>query len=420
MKNYVILAIVLLGLSLAPAALAQTPVAATITVEGRLVNATPGGAVAAGVPLMLHSYDGQQMVGVIEGTSEGNGTFRFEGIEVPKGRRFEVMATVGRTAYLSDNTAPAPGQTKLVLPVTIYETTTDPSALHIAQMHTIVEFLSPTQLQVFEVYVIANDGDRAVEGAVTLDDGRAASLRFGLPAGATGLSFGQAEASDRFIRTADGFADSWGVPPGPEAAQVAVSYLVPYRDGLRLERSLSYPTDGVSVVLPQGDVRLVSEALAPQGSLQMQDGRQVDIFTAADFQAGQTLAFELRGQPTADVPGALAASPARPAPGLTLVPVGLIALGLALIGGAIWWWRRPLAPSPVAAATTGLEGPETILIRAIAQLDEAYQAGILPEDNYLRQRNSLRAELKTLLARSRRAGLTGFEAQGGGTDQPLG
>ena len=216
-------------LSLTPVALAQAPPATTLTIEGQLVNATPGGTVEAGIPVMLHSYDGQQMSSVIEGVTGPDGTFRFENVEMAEGRTFEVIATVGRTSYFSERTTGSPDQTRLELPVIIYDTTTDASAIRVEQMHTIVEFLSPAQMEVLEVYVISNDGDRTVEGAATLGDGRTASLRFTLPEGETGLSFEGDNTGTRFILTADGFADRLGVPPGRGTVQFTIGYLLPYR-----------------------------------------------------------------------------------------------------------------------------------------------------------------------------------------------
>lgn len=405
MKRLVTVLSFFLILSLTPDVLAQAPSAMIITIEGRLVRATAGDAVEAGIPLMLHSYDGQEMAGIMEGVTDSEGTFRFENVEATEGRIFEVMATVGRTVYFSESATVSPGQTRLQLPVTIYDTTTDTSAIRVEQMHTVLEFLNPTQMQVLEIYVISNDGDRTVEGAVALDDGRTATLRFTLPAETTGLTFGGSDAGGRFIPTADGFADTLGVPPGRETVQFTVSYLLPYRDRMRVERMLSYPTDGLSLILSQPGVSLTSDALVPRGSRQLQNGQVVDVFTAEGFQAGQTLAFELSGQPQMSSVAASPASSNQPATDRTLALAGLTMLGLALIGSGIWWWRREAtSPIPVLkpAADSMVDSaePEIVLVQAIAELDEGFQAGIVPEDEYTRQRTALKVELKALLTHS--------------------
>jgi hypothetical protein len=409
MKRLVFCSTVFLILTIVtPVAVAQTPAKETLTIEGQLVNATPGGTVGAGIPLMLHIYDGQQMTDMIHDVMTGpEGTFRFEEVEVVAGRRFAVMATIGQTTYFSELASVSPRQTTLELPITIYDPTTDASAIHVQQMHMLLDPLGLTQLQVTEIYIIANDRNRTVEEVVTLDDGKTASLRFTLPEGATGLSFEGNNANGRFIHTADGFADTWGVPPGAGTAQIAVRYLLPYQDGLRLEHPLSYPVDGLNVMVPQGSVSLAGETLNPEGSTQLQDGRTVDVFTAQDLPAGQSLSFELNGQPElsgqpeVSFTGASAETSSQKI-GQSLVIIGLAVLGLALIGGGVWRWRQQTVDLTATAnldSTLAIdpEGAEIALIRAMAELDEAYQSGIIPEEDYSLQWGALRPELKALL-----------------------
>ena len=403
MKKLASILSLFLILGLARDVLAQEPSATYITVEGQLVRAVGSGAFEAGIPVMLHSYANQQMVDAVEDVTGPGGAFRFDSVEAAEGRVFEVMATVGRTAYFSQSAAPSPGQTRLELPVTVYETTVDASAIRVEQMHAIIEFLSPAQMRIMEVYIISNDGDRAVEGAVTLDDGQTAALRFTLPTGATGVSFEGGKAGDGFVLTPDGFASTLGVPPGSQALQFTVGYVLPYQEGMRVERMLSYPTEAMNVILLQPGVSLTSDALTRQGSRQMPDGRQVELFAAQALEPGQSLAFELSGQPQVSAAGASQAPSAPVATSPALVPIGLAVLGLALLGGGVAWWRRGMAgPGPAASSASTLTADhpsvEENLIRAIAELDESYQAGIISEDDYMRQRGALRTELKALLS----------------------
>lgn len=393
--------ILILTFILMPLVHAQTPPEQTLTIEGRLINATAGGTVEAGIPLLLHSFNGQQMLAMVEGVIEAEGTFRFEQVEVAEGGTFAVMATVGQTVYFSERMAPSPGQTTLELPVTIYDTTPDAGAIQVEQMHALVDFFSPTLLQMAEIYIISNDGNRTVEEAVTLDDGQTAALRFTLPDGATDLSFEGGQLGQRFLQTENGFADRFGVPPGSGTSQIVVRYFLPYQSGLRLSRSLAYPIDSLSVIVPQMGISLASTDLAWADSRQIQNERTVDIFTGAGIRAGQAFSFELAGQPELNVVSVSpefstqpAAQPAIASKSL-FIGLGLVGLGLVLLGGGVWWWRRERA-KPIL--TIPAEAPETELIWAIAELDEAYEAGDISEESYTHQRSALRAELNTLLA----------------------
>lgn len=391
---------------LSPLVGAQTPPGTALTVEGQLVNATSGEPGKAGIPLMLHTYDGRQMSGMIDGVTGPEGTFRFEDVEGVEGRTFEVMATVGQTTFFSERAAVASEQTTVELPVTIYDTTTNAEAIRIEQMHIMVDFFNPILLQISEIYIISNDGNRIVEGAVPLDDGQTAALSFTLPDGATDLSFEGGQLGERFVQTANGFADTFGVRPGPETSQFLVRYYLPYQDGININRSLPYPIDQSSAIVPQMGVSLVSDDLTPAGSRQIQDGGTVDIFVIDDIQAGQSFSFELQGQPKTNVISTSPESSTQPAPPLVtdqkplFVGLGLAVLGVALIGGGIWWWRRQTASllsisSPISAAVSELS--ETDLIWAMAELDEEYEGGTVSEEAYTHQRGVLRARLKALL-----------------------
>ena len=402
----------LLGLLFsAPAALAQTPAARVITIEGELVNATTGEKAAAGLPLMLHTYDGGQMTNMIDGQTGPGGTFRFEDVEMVEGRLFEVMATVGQTTYFSEAVTPSPGQDTLRLPVTIYDTTDDAGAIRIEQMHMLVDFFNPVLLQIAEIYIVSNTGHRTVEGAVTLPDGQRASLRFSLPAGATDLSFDGGQLGERFIRTEDGFADTFGVPPGEGTSQFVVRYYVPYQDGMEIVRSLSYPTGQLSILMPQRGVSLSGEGLVSQGVRTMRDGRTVEIF-AANFAPDQAeFAFQLSGQPAMEAGAAPpdGASEAAPAPRIAnssrmATGVGVVLLGVALIAIGVWWWQRNVTPTPQLApamppSAFAPDSEEGALIQAIAELDESYRQGNISEREYSNRRGELRAELKSLLLR---------------------
>ncbi len=390
---------------LSPLVGAQTPPETTLTIEGQLVNATSGETIGAGIPLMLHTYDGHQMAGMIDGVTGLEGTFRFEEVEVVEGRTFEVMATVGQTTYFSERAA-APEQAILALPVTIYDTTTDAKGIRIEQMHIMVDFFNPILLQIAEIYVISNDGNRTVEGAVTLDDGQTAALRFTLPDGATDLSFDGGQLGQRFVQIGDGFADTFGVRPGPETSQFIVRYYLPYQDGMRIERSLTYPVDKTTIILPQMGVSLAGDDLPPADSRQTQDGQMVDIFAVEDIRAGQSFSFELKGQPEMNVVSTSPESSTQPPLSLVadqkpvFIGLGLAVLGVALIAGGIWWWRRQTASlvpisNPLSVTTSELS--ETDLIWAIAELDEEYETGIVPEAEYTGRRSALRAELKAML-----------------------
>jgi len=237
------LLILFLLFSVAPTAIAQSP--KTITVSGTLINKTTGEPAPAGIPLMLHTFDNKQMSGMTDGVTAADGSFLFENIASPANRLFEMMATVGKTSYFSE-VAPAPADNAaLTLPVNYFDATTDSSGIRITQMHMVVDFFSPSLMQIAEIYIISNNSDKTVEDAVTLPDGNAAAVAFELPAGAVNLSFDQGSLGERFFQTDNGFADTAGIQPGAETSQLIVRYYLPYEEGV----SLTSPTAEAGGVL---------------------------------------------------------------------------------------------------------------------------------------------------------------------------
>lgn len=352
----ILVAVLVLLLAVTPAALAQTSSTQTLTIKGQLTNQTSGQPGPADVPLMLHTYQGRQMAGMLDGKTGPDGTFVFENVESTPGLTFEVMASVGQTTYFSQRTTPNPDSTTLELPVTVYESTPDTSQIRVQQMEILVEFFSPTLVEVAEVYLIDNTGDRTVEGGVPLENGQTAALEFTLPANAENLSFERGELGQRFFKTEAGFADSFGVPPGEGSSFVVARYYLPYSDGLTLERTMSYPTGKMDVVIPQAGVQTGSSGLNDNGIETLRDERKAQIYSADALDAGYPFSIELTGKPQLNVvsatpqfvadSGAAAPQAGRPVQSAASswpVVLGLAAvvIGVALVGGGVWWLRRP-------------------------------------------------------------------------------
>jgi hypothetical protein len=113
---------------------------------------------------------------------------------------------------------------------------------------------------------------------------------------------------------------------------------------------------------------------------------------------GDTLRLTVEGRPEMTSPAQ--SSPARATvwENRRLVIILGVVVSLALIAfGGIWWWRdrqRALTlPSP-APALDELAS----LLHAMADLDDAYQAGVIDDAEYQERRARLRAQAVALLA----------------------
>jgi len=386
----------------------ETPVV-SLTVVGQLTNETAGGTLPITTTVTLYGYDGQSLALTTPAVADSAGKVRFEGVANKPGRSFALTAAVGRTTYQTGLQPPQPGATELALTLKTYSSTTDASQVRVAQMYVLGEFLSEKELQIVNAYFLSNKGDHAVEDGERAADGRTATLRFALPKRATGVQF-QGENADRFIRTDDGFLTTWGIPPGDNVGRVIVSYSLPYTGQLHMELPLQYAVQAAKALLVDQGVALTSPLLKDQGTVRRQDGATLRSYTGEAIAAGQSLALDFSGIPKlAAVEAGNAPNAPNEAGAVSLVPapapdfrqqiaLRIVAFGLILLSAAVVWWaraRRRVRHDEHA----GVSPPRghSVLVQALASLDEAHDAGKIGDADYARQRQILKAALVSAL-----------------------
>ncbi len=148
----------------------------------------------------------------------------------------------------------APAGPQVTLPITIYESTPDAAQVKIDTLHIVVE-PDANGLNVTEIYVLSNDGDRFVAGF-----GQPV-LHFGLPAGATNLQLDPAQQRV-FERSGDGLDYYDAIPVGQQAQQIVYQYTLP-STATSLSRAIYRPIAVVNLLLGgqadklNGDLRSV-------------------------------------------------------------------------------------------------------------------------------------------------------------------
>ena len=346
-------------------------------VSGQVLNQTPGGTVPAGLSVTLHGFEGQDILTTLTTTIGADGSFSFSGVPFKAGRQFVATTEYAGVTYASPVAAFDLAQAALAalaLTLPIYETTPDTSALVADQVHMFLEFNSPGQMTVGELVVFSNNGDRAYASTAN------STLSFSLPAGATDLAVQDAVQDQTFFRTADGFSLAWTVPPGQSTTQVLFSFKLPYQDSLKLEQKAVYPTNGVNVLVSDLGLRLAGPSLQDLGT-QVFQGQSFHNVVRSGLAPGDTFTLQITGRVGAGV----AAGGAAPA-GLI---VGSTALVAALLGIGFWLYRR-------SASRRGAAKTREDLLQAIAELDDANDAGDVSPADYETERAQLLAELKKI------------------------
>lgn len=354
-------------------------------VTGTVRNGTGDASVPADLEIELHGVTVDAAGNISEfftrtTTVDQGDTYRFD--DVPFDIPFS--AYVAQVIYdgveFSSGTMIDPESPTLDLPLTIYENTTDPSVISVDAMHLILS-RHPNALLVNEVMVFSNAGDRVYVSPQPVAGGRRGSVIVPIPADAYGLSFDGGELGGRFVAAGELVYDTRQVFPGQESHVVTASYIVPFDGSGQIALPITYPTRSVTVLIEEG-MQVRSTVLADGGSQVIQE-QAFQKYVAQDLAAGQSLDLQI-------------GSAAGWVETLRIVLAALV--GLLGIASVLYWLlvARKRGEAPVAE-TDHPSGPVDAerqeLLRQMAALDEALEAGKINRFEWETRRAELKADL---------------------------
>lgn len=357
-----------------------TPEAAqTATITGELKMGSPGGTLPPDLQITLHGFDGQSETVTETATADAEGKFEFANLDVVSGRLFILSTDYEGVRYVSEvsHLDAAGGTTDL--PITIYDTTTDGSTVQASRLHLIVDFPTSDTMEVIELWVLSNTGDRTVAPSSS------GGLQFSLPIGASQLSFETTQLAGMASSTPDGFDLALPVQPGQETTQLAFSFQIPYSGEVDFQQLVHYPVAGVTLLLPSDGPGVQGSGVSDEG-IQDIGGQQYHQYGLASLKAGDSLRMVFSG---------------NSAPLLSLnsslLPLVLGGAALVLVLAGVIWWYKPGMPARAEAPRGGEVyeadvDSEEALLAAIAKLDDAFEAGEIDETIYRVRRNRLKQQ----------------------------
>jgi len=362
-----ILAILLLGT--APL-LAVTP--STRTISGTVTDHTGPTRAVVGQEVRLTVYVNGAEADWKTVKTGAAGEFSFV-VPADPDRTYALQVKYKGGEYDSPTIAFKPGEMSRRVAMRVFEPTGDAAVLRVNVHHIIVE-AGEGLVQVAELLVFANTSNRTYIGGAPRADGKRETLRFTLPVGAGNVQFMEGLMECCVSSTDTGLVDTMDVEPG--VRQVAYAYTLPAGGGrLALARRLDYPTDRVEV-FGRADVALEASPLQRQDDVQTDQGTYAR-FSAASLAVGTDLRLALRGLP------------ARRA-GLLRVAIAAFA-GIVAAALAYPLLRRRRERDEPAGARTRDD-----LIAAVAALDDRFEAGEIPEEEYRRRRERYLARLRRM------------------------
>jgi len=357
--------------STTPGATSPDVTGAGITVQGYLVNGTSGQPVPGNLPITFYVFPGGTGQNAITRTlqSDAQGHFVVTTTQAAPGDLVAATTEYKQLNFFSslENYAP-----QVTVPITVYESTADASAVSIATLHIVATPGASGGLDVSEIYVLSNAGDKIVAGF-----GQPV-MHLGLPSAAVQVMPDSNMPADVLVQKDGGLDYFDAIPVGENGGQIVFQYNIP-NGPFKLDRPLLQNVSSVNLLV-QGDASqlTVSGAQFTSAGTQDMQGTTYQQFRASGLTAGQTLALTIAGPGGAGLDWRILA-------GIGLVVVGVVGLFV---------WQRGRRMS--VAAGSG-EAQRDALIDQIAALDDDFAAGTIDEVNYKARRAKLKERLLKLM-----------------------
>lgn len=216
---------------------------ATVTIAGEVLNGTLQ-APASGVTVTLYALIDASPVFSQTVRTRVDGTFRLEGVPVYPGAVYLPTAEWQGVVYPAAHPLTLTAGSAPTVSLTVFERAADPSAIHVDQVHWILQPLGD-RLLVTEVWVYSNRGTTTYGGADQ------PGLVFLLPPDAANLRISGEEMGARYRLEGDQLIDTAPIPPGA-GYQSAFGYELPLARVRTLRLRSIYPVARWSLLIAGG------------------------------------------------------------------------------------------------------------------------------------------------------------------------
>jgi hypothetical protein len=318
-----------------------------------------------------------------------DGNYEFSNIPADKTTVYFVTVDYKGVTYESDPAQFDGSVSQFSMPVSVYDSTEDLSALSITQAHMQFDFSTDGEVQVGLVYVIGNPGTRSVVFPSAGNDVPFIQV----PSSSGNVQYQLDQSSSPLMLAANGYA----FLPGADKEYVIItSFTLPYTGSLNYSQPFNPPVSSATVIVPEG-VKVKSNQLT-DGGTQASTGSTTTTFhlyQAGSLASGSTLTMTISGKP-GDKAGF---NPDQ----RTLLLIGVVFLGLILVGLGIFLFVRDRRLQKLAE----FEGVEKHnddalgedrenIMDAIIALDDQFKAGDISKEAYEKRRDELKARLINL------------------------
>ncbi|MGH2468741.1 MAG: hypothetical protein ACRDGF_01605, partial [Chloroflexota bacterium] len=231
------------------------------TIEGVLVEQTPGARLNAGGSATLYDVtDGQNPKEQAKATVSASGAFSFSGFPAGPAHNWQVLVDYAGASYVSNKLTFATGKTLQSVRLGVYEPTADDSQLTIDATNIVLTppDASTHEIPILELDTFVNGTQRAFIPSTTPRNGGPPNLlRFSLPPDSSQLAPASGIDPQDIIQISTGFGALTPLLPGQ--TDLDFSFRAPYTSStLTFSKSIIYPTKALRVLAPMGALRIAS------------------------------------------------------------------------------------------------------------------------------------------------------------------
>jgi len=330
------------------------------SVFGAVIVGTAGVTLPPDMVASLHIFDiVTQTDSTITTPIESDSTYQFSDVTITDDNYYLVSVTFGGRNYGSNPVVGDVDFPNIDMPITVYETTTDPSVIGIMNM---VVQIQPTQgvLGFTQVMQFSNQSDRLYLGTNPLEDGRSITLDLTLPVGAlvtdVMVLLGQEPVGaddDSFIIDTSTFKLQYTEPIFPaQNYLLIINYVMPYEQDAVLEFPIGHRFIGEFRLLVSTDeLNVTGQGLSSIGKQTVGDVEFSGYGARYDLMPDDVIRYELSGRVTGVGEFPSATTPQRTVTAISSdnLPLLVLILGFGItvivVGGVLVINRRKNTPN---------------------------------------------------------------------------
>jgi hypothetical protein len=349
------------------------------SIGGVVISGSANSTPVAGLEVRLTVFDDMKAAADYKTTTDDAGNYEFTGLETDLAFSYRLETDFAEMPYVSGFLQFPPDETLIPWDFTVYETTADPGVVSLVMAHVIMA-AGEGYLSVTEYHVVANGSSLAYVGAMVEGEEWREVLSFAVPEGASALEFAEGLTDIRMWPEGSGFSDGATLRPGMR--EVVFTYLIPFTEGEKsLDLGFDYPVNALNLLVENRGIE-VSTTLVASEPLVMESSQYL-VFIGQGIAAGEPINLTLK-MASGDTGGI----------GVWVWVLVALIVGGMVVGVVLIWSRRRAAP----VAEIEDEGNDSvILLQTLAQLDDEFEAGKIPEADYQRQRALVKEQLVSLM-----------------------